>query len=77
MEKPLDWICFTNRKRMIDAIQRLLDAGEQHIAVSFEAPRDQALSRPERLAHELIQFTDLEAKAIVAWLRGVETNPFD
>ncbi len=70
MQKPLDKICFTNRKRMVIAIQRLLDAGEEDIVVRIETLPEKIKATDAGLPDGSIRLTDFEAEAVAEWLKG-------
>jgi hypothetical protein len=70
MLRPIEKICFLNRKRMSLALQRLLDAGEESIVVHIEASPEKANATDAGPAESSIVLTDLEAEAVAESLRG-------
>ena len=69
-ERPIDKVCYFNRNRMIRALKRLLDAGEENIVVRFGASPDGQTETPPVGDEDLIILTSWEAEAVVEWLSG-------
>lgn len=72
MDKPLDRICFTNRKRIVLAIRHLLENGERQIVMRFEPDFEARASNTSDGRLPCVHLTDFEAIAIQDWLKGVE-----